>query len=86
MPKVQSAYQELLDLKMKPGDLDSYISSFKHLCTHTGWGVDDAGTIMLFKKGLTNVPIGPLKHCPIHWLKHGSRVLSTLERQCKTAS
>ena len=52
--KVQSTHQELLDLKMKPGDLDSYISSFKHLRTRAGWGADDAGTIMLFKKGLTN--------------------------------
>ena len=39
---------------MKPGDLDSYISSFEHLHTCAGWGADDAGTIMLFKKGLTN--------------------------------
>ena len=52
--KVQSVHQELLDLKMKPGDLDSYISSFEHLHTCAGWGADDAGTIMLFKKGLTN--------------------------------
>ena len=52
--KVQSAHQELLDLKMKPEDLNSYISSFEHLHTRTGWGADDAGTIMLFKKGLTN--------------------------------
>ena len=52
--KVQSAHQELLNLKMKPGDLDSYIFSFEHLCTCAGWGVDDAGTIMLFKKGLIN--------------------------------
>ena len=52
--KVQSVHQELLDLKMKPGDLDSYISSFEHLCMRAGWGADDAATIMLFKKGLTN--------------------------------
>jgi hypothetical protein len=52
--KVQSAHQELLDPKMEPGDLDFYISSFEHLCMRTGWGADDAGTIMLFKKGLTN--------------------------------
>ena len=52
--KVQSTHQDLLDLKMKPGDLDSYISSFEHLRTRAGWGADDTGTIMLFKKGLTN--------------------------------
>ena len=52
--KVQSAHQELLDLKMKPGDLNSYISSFEHLHMCAGWGANDARTIMLFKKGLTN--------------------------------
>ena len=34
--KVQSTHQKLLNLKMKPGDLDSYISSFEHLHTHAG--------------------------------------------------
>ena len=38
---------------MKPGFLDDYISSFEHLRHLAGWGADDAGTVMLFKKGLT---------------------------------
>jgi hypothetical protein len=52
--KTQSAHQELLNLQMKPGALDNYISAFEHYRQKAGWGVDDAGTIMLFKKGLTN--------------------------------
>ena len=51
--KTQNAHQELLELCMKPGFLDDYISSFEHLRHLAGWGTDDAGTIMLFKKGLT---------------------------------
>ena len=66
--KVQSAHQELLDLKMKPGDLNSYISSFEYLCMCAGWGADDARTIMLFKKGLTNrlhcVVLEKITPCP----------------------
>ena len=51
--KTQNAHQELLELRMKPGFLDDYISSFEHLRHLAGWGADDVGTIMLFKKGLT---------------------------------
>ena len=50
--KTQNAHQELLELHMKPGFLDDYISSFEHLRHLAGWGADDAGTLMLFKKGL----------------------------------
>ena len=52
--KMQNAHQELLQLAMKPGMLDDYISSFEHLRQRAGWGADDVGTIMLFKKGLTH--------------------------------
>ena len=51
--KTQNMHQELLELRMKPGFLDDYISSFEHLRHLAGWGADNAGTIMLFKKGLT---------------------------------
>ena len=51
--KTQNTHQELLELRMKPGFLDDYISSFKHLRHLAGWGADDMGTVMLFKKGLT---------------------------------
>ena len=51
--KMQNTHQELLELRMKPGFLDDYIFSFKHLRHLAGWGADDAGTLMLFKKGLT---------------------------------
>jgi hypothetical protein len=52
--KTQTAHKDLLNLVMKPGELDQYISAFEHLHLQAGWGADDAGTIMLFKKGLTN--------------------------------
>jgi hypothetical protein len=39
---------------LKPGELDQYISAFEHLCLQARWGADEAGTIMLFKRGLTN--------------------------------
>jgi hypothetical protein len=51
--KVQNAQQQLLNLRMKPGALDDYISTFEHLRMMAGWGADDAGTMMLFKTGLT---------------------------------
>jgi hypothetical protein len=51
--KMQSAHQELLNLQMKPGALDDYVSAFEHCHQKAEWGTDDAGTIMLFKKGLT---------------------------------
>ena len=51
--KVQNVHQELLELQMQPNRLDDYISTFEHLCALVGWGVDNASTIMLFKKGLT---------------------------------
>ena len=52
--KTQNSHQELLELHMKPGFLDDYISSFEHLRHLAGWGADNAGTLMLFKKGLTH--------------------------------
>jgi hypothetical protein len=51
--KVQNAQQQLLNLRMKPGALDDYISTFEHLWMMASWGADDAGTMMLFKTGLT---------------------------------
>jgi hypothetical protein len=51
--KTQNTHQELLELHMKPGFLDDYISSFEHLRHLAVWGADDTGTLMLFKKRLT---------------------------------
>ena len=50
--KTQNTHQELLELRMKPGFLDDYISSFEHLRHLAGWGANNVGTVMLFKKGL----------------------------------
>jgi hypothetical protein len=53
MTKMQTAHQNLLELTMKPGQLDNYISTFEHLRLLAGWGANDTGTIMLFKRRLT---------------------------------
>ena len=52
--KKQTTNKDLLNISMKPGELDQYIFMFKHLHTLAGWGANEPGTIMLFKKGLTN--------------------------------
>ena len=52
--KTQNAHQELLELHIKPGFLDNYIFSFEHLRHLAGWGTDNTGMLMLFKKGLTH--------------------------------
>ena len=52
--KKQTANKDLLNISMKPGELDQYISVFEHLHALAGWGANEPGTIMLFKKGLTN--------------------------------
>jgi hypothetical protein len=51
--KKQNAHQRLLALRMKQDALDDYIAEFEHLCAEDGWGRDDAGTLMIFKQGLT---------------------------------
>ena len=51
--KTQNAHQELLQLSITPRMLNNYISSFEHLYQRAGWGADDTGTMMLFKKRLT---------------------------------
>lgn len=52
--KRQTANKDLLNMSMKPGELNQYISSFKHLRALASWGANEPGIIMLFKKGLTN--------------------------------
>jgi hypothetical protein len=52
--KTRMAHKDPINLSMKPGELDQYITAFEHQRLQAGWGADDAGTITLFKKGLTN--------------------------------
>ena len=51
--KVQNVHQKLMHVKMKGDALDNYIAKFQHLRALAGWGEDNAGTLMLFKQGLT---------------------------------
>ena len=39
-------------LKMYQDDLDTYISTFKHLCTQAGYDITTEGTKHLFAQGL----------------------------------
>ncbi len=51
----EKAYQQLINLRMQPGQLDEYILTFKRLAGIAGWDKDAPGTIEFFKKGL---PLG----------------------------
>ncbi len=51
----ENAYQQLINLKMQPGQLDKYILTFERLARIAGWDKDTPGTIEFFKKGL---PVG----------------------------
>jgi len=47
----EKAYQQLVNLKMKLGQLDEYILTFEQLAGIAGWDKDAPGTIEFFKKG-----------------------------------
>jgi len=48
----EKAYQQLINLRMQPGQLDEYILTFERLAGIAGWDKDAPGTIEFFKKGL----------------------------------
>jgi len=50
--KKQTAQQKLMALKMYQDDLDTYISTFKHLCTQANYDITTEGTMHLFAQGL----------------------------------
>ena len=50
----EDALSQLLTLKMKGTDLDTYISTFENLQLKAGWKKDMQGTLLLFCCGLTN--------------------------------
>ena len=52
MIKVQNMHHRLMNIKMKGNALDNYIVEFQHFQQATGWGANDAETLMLFKQGL----------------------------------
>jgi len=56
----EKAYQQLINLKMQPGQLDEYILTFERLAGIAGWDKDAPGTIEFFKKGL---PLGLYQAC-----------------------
>jgi len=56
----EKAYQQLINLRMQPGQLDEYILTFERLAGIAGWDKDAPGTIEFFKKGL---PLGLYRAC-----------------------
>src|SRR6266702_6573325 len=56
----EKAYQQLINLRMQPGQLDEYILTFERLAGIAGWDKDAPGTIEFFKKGL---PPGLYRAC-----------------------
>jgi len=50
--RTQSAYEQLMKLEMKNGDVDTYIATFKRLADTAKWEANAKGTIARFKVGL----------------------------------
>jgi hypothetical protein len=50
--KVQSAYSQLLSLRMKDLDIDTYNATFARLANTAGWEVNAKGTIDCYRSGL----------------------------------
>ena len=50
--KQQNAHAALQQLTMRGDELDSYISTFKHLASRAGYALAEAGTVHLFVLGL----------------------------------
>jgi hypothetical protein len=50
--KVQSAYSQLMNLKMKDLDIDTYNATFARLANAAGWEPDAKGTIDRYRSGL----------------------------------
>jgi Retrotransposon gag protein/Zinc knuckle len=48
----EQATLDLINIQMKGEDLDTYISTFHHLCKQAGWELDAQGTILMFRRGL----------------------------------
>ena len=50
--KEQLAHAKLFKLKMRPGGLDNYITTFKHLAKQAGYDLGDKGLILQFVRNL----------------------------------
>jgi hypothetical protein len=50
--KVQTAYEQLMQLTMKGNDIDTYIAAFDHLVVAAKWELAAKGTLAHFRRGL----------------------------------
>jgi Retrotransposon gag protein len=48
----EQATLDLINIQMKGENLDTYISTFHHLCERAGWEPDAQGTMLMFQRGL----------------------------------
>ena len=65
----QNASTELHRIRMQGVDLDSYVARFKTLAAKAGYGLDEEGTLNLFRRGLPDA-LGKnviTKHNPQSW-------------------
>ena len=60
--KQQNTHAALQQLTMRGDELDSYISMFKHLASHAGYALTEAGTIHLFALGLKSKLMDAVLH------------------------
>ena len=69
--KKQNALTELHHICMQGIDLDSYVARFKTLAAKAGYGLNEEGTLNLFRRGLPDA-LGKnviTKHNPQTWHK-----------------
>lgn len=60
--KAQYAYSKLQHLTMNKGDLDTYISTFKHLARDAGYDLNTPSTVNMFAKNLDNGLLNAILH------------------------
>ena len=67
-----TAEKDLKELRMKEGDIDTYIATFKKLARLAGYDEKEHGLISIFKKGLPN-------GLALRIIQHSSSIPETLE-------
>jgi hypothetical protein len=69
--KVQSAYSQLMSLKMKDLDVDTYNAMFAHLANAARWEADAKGTINRYWSGLREAIQCRIINCNNNARHHG---------------
>jgi hypothetical protein len=72
------ANKDLQELRMKDGDIDTYIATFKNLLKLASYKEDEQGTLKMFKTGL-------LAGLNIHIINNHQTIPTTLEEWIEAA-